>query len=64
MRYWPTRVTEKCRTDKSLALAHGLDSQFFPGLREELRRQADAGGGADAAEEPVADDESDEEEDA
>jgi len=24
MRYWPERVREKCRTDKSLAIAHGL----------------------------------------
>jgi len=24
MRYWPDRVTEKCRSDKSLALAHDL----------------------------------------
>jgi len=23
MRYWPRRVAEKCRTNKSLALAHG-----------------------------------------
>lgn len=24
-RYWPHRVREKCRTDKSLAIAHGLE---------------------------------------
>jgi len=41
MRYWPERVTAKCREDKSLALAHGLDEEFFPGLREELRREAE-----------------------
>jgi DNA-binding transcriptional MerR regulator len=41
MRYWPDRVTEKCKTDKSLAIAHDLDGQFFPGLREELRRKAE-----------------------
>jgi hypothetical protein len=41
MLYWPSRVTEKCRTDKSLALAHGLDAELFPGLRAELLRQAE-----------------------
>jgi len=40
MRYWPERVTAKCREDRSLALAHGLDREFFPGLREELREAA------------------------
>ena len=40
MLYWPTRVTDKCRRDKSLAIAHGLDEEYFPGLREELRREA------------------------
>jgi hypothetical protein len=25
MAYWPDRVREKCKTDKSLAIAHGLD---------------------------------------
>ncbi|MDO9585677.1 MAG: hypothetical protein Q7I93_04230, partial [Syntrophales bacterium] len=24
MKYWPDRVKEKCRKDKSLAIAHGL----------------------------------------
>lgn len=40
MHYWPDRVREKCREDRSLALAHGLDSEFFPGLREALREAA------------------------
>jgi hypothetical protein len=40
MRYWPDRVTAKCREDRSLALAHDLDREFFPGLREELREAA------------------------
>ena len=26
--YWPDRVREKCKTDKSLAIAHGLDHLF------------------------------------
>jgi hypothetical protein len=25
---WPTRVREKCKTDKSLAIAHGLEELY------------------------------------
>ncbi|TCU21804.1 hypothetical protein EV130_110148 [Rhizobium azibense] len=28
MAYWPSRVREKCRTDKSLAIAHGLEDLY------------------------------------
>jgi hypothetical protein len=28
MNYWPARVLEKCRTDKSLAIAHGLEELY------------------------------------
>lgn len=28
MAYWPERVREKCETDKSLAIAHGLDDMY------------------------------------
>lgn len=28
MAYWPDRVREKCRTDKSLAIAHGLENLY------------------------------------
>lgn len=28
MSYWPERVREKCRTDKSLAIAHGLEDLY------------------------------------
>lgn len=28
MNYWPDRVCEKCKTDKSLAIAHGLESLY------------------------------------
>jgi hypothetical protein len=28
MNYWPERVREKCMTDKSLAIAHGLESLY------------------------------------
>lgn len=29
MTYWPERVREKCKTDKSLAIAHGLEDLFI-----------------------------------
>ncbi len=64
MRYWPTRVTQKCKQDKSLALAHGLDREFFPGLREELRRQAETTAAADVPDDGLATDEDDDEEEA
>lgn len=28
MNYWPDRVREKCKTDKSLAIAHGLEALY------------------------------------
>jgi hypothetical protein len=28
MNYWPDRVREKCKTDKSLAIAHGLEDMY------------------------------------
>lgn len=28
MKYWPDRVREKCKTDKSLAIAHGLEELY------------------------------------
>jgi hypothetical protein len=28
MNYWPERVREKCKTDKSLAIAHGLEALY------------------------------------
>jgi hypothetical protein len=60
MLYWPARVTEKSRADRSLALAHGLDAEFFPGLRAELRRQAEpATGGETGADDSLDADEED-----
>ena len=29
MNYWPERVREKCKTDKSLAIAHGLEGLYI-----------------------------------
>jgi hypothetical protein len=28
MRYWPARVREKCKTDKSYAIAHGHEEWY------------------------------------
>jgi hypothetical protein len=28
MNYWPGRVREKCKADRSLAIAHGLENLF------------------------------------
>ena len=28
MNYWPERAREKCKTDKSLAIAHGLEDLY------------------------------------
>ena len=29
MNYWPERVREKCKTDKSLAIAHSLEDLYI-----------------------------------
>ena len=29
MNYWPDRVREKCKTDQSLAIAHGLEDLYI-----------------------------------
>lgn len=33
MNYWPERVREKCKTDKSLAIAHGLEALFVEPMK-------------------------------
>jgi hypothetical protein len=45
MAYWPNRVREKCRTDKSLAIAHDLEDLYEPlpekpGARRRGRKRA------------------------
>ena len=40
MGYWPDRVREKCKTDKSLAIAHGLEDSL-----RRARSQAEEGAG-------------------
>lgn len=39
MNYWPDRVREKCKTDKSLAIAHGLEDLYIePAAKPERTR--------------------------
>ena len=33
MNYWPERVREKCKTDKSLAIAHGVEALFVEPMK-------------------------------
>ena len=46
MNYWPERVREKCKTDKSLAIAHGLEELYVePKAKpKKSRAKAKAGG--------------------
>ena len=45
MAYWPERVREKCKTDKSLAVAHGLeDLSVEPEAAPKKVRKKKAGG--------------------
>jgi len=40
MNYWPERVREKCKTDKSLAIAHGLEDLYIePPPKEKKARK-------------------------
>jgi hypothetical protein len=40
MNYWPERVREKCKTDKSLAIAHGLEGVYVePPPKEKKARK-------------------------
>ncbi len=46
MTYWPERVREKCKTDKSLAIAHGLDSLYIePEAKPKKARGKKSAGG-------------------
>lgn len=38
MTYWPDRVRAKCRTDKSLAIAHGLEDLYEPPPKVEKKK--------------------------
>jgi hypothetical protein len=48
MNYWPDRVREKCKTDKSLAIAHGLEHLYLePEVQpKKARGRKKAGGDA------------------
>ena len=46
MAYWPDRVREKCKTDKSLAIAHGLEELY---VEPEPRTEKTRGRGAKGA---------------
>jgi hypothetical protein len=41
LNYWPERVREKCKTDKSLAIAHGLKDLY---VEPEAKLKATRGG--------------------
>ncbi|MFL7794888.1 MAG: type II restriction endonuclease subunit M, partial [Anaerolineae bacterium] len=45
MNYWPERVRAKCKTDKSLAIAHGLEELYEepPEQPKKTRRRGKAG---------------------
>ncbi len=44
MNYWPERVREKCKTDKSLAIAHGLEDLYVePKAKPKKARKKKAG---------------------
>lgn len=46
MNYWPERVREKCKTDKSLAIAHGLESLYIePEAKPKKARGKKSAGG-------------------
>lgn len=46
MNYWPERVREKCMTDKSLAIAHGLEHLYIePEAKPKKTRGRKKGGG-------------------
>lgn len=40
MNYWPERVREKCKTDKSLAIAHDLQALYVEPESKPLKRRA------------------------
>ena len=42
MSLWPERVRKKCAEDRSIAIAHGLDGELFPGGAVKPARKASA----------------------
>lgn len=48
MNYWPARVREKCKTDKSLAIAHGLEDLYVePEAKTQKERGRKKGGASE-----------------
>ncbi len=45
MAYWPDRVREKCKTDKSLAIAHDLEELYVPSSSAASGKRKKKGGG-------------------
>lgn len=46
MAYWPERVREACKTDKSLAIAHGLESLYVEPAAKPKKTRGRRSGGA------------------
>ncbi|MER8438321.1 BREX-1 system adenine-specific DNA-methyltransferase PglX [Mesorhizobium sp. M1312] len=42
MGYWPDRVRQKCKTDKSLAIAHGLDELYVEPSERNIGKKKEA----------------------
>ena len=48
MAYWPDRVCEKCKIDKSIAIAHGLEALYIePEAKPKKARGKKKSGGLD-----------------
>ena len=47
MNYWPGRVREKCKTDKSLAIAHGLEDLYVAAAVKPQKARGKMKAGAD-----------------
>lgn len=47
MNYWPERVREKCKTDKSTAIAHGLEDIYIESEAKPKREQGKRKAGGD-----------------
>jgi hypothetical protein len=43
MNYWPERVREKCKTDKSLAIAHGMEDLYVESIKKLMKQKLPRG---------------------
>ncbi|TVT60733.1 MAG: type II restriction endonuclease subunit M [Azoarcus sp. PHD] len=48
MNYWPERVRENCKTDKSLAIAHGLEDRYIEPEPKQRKARGKKKAGGDA----------------